>query len=80
MRNMMDPQVKLNYSLMWTKGMAHESIEHCEMIFHGDYEAALREALRILNFRFGTPYKIVNKTVEDIMNKKRMNFGLSLMN
>jgi hypothetical protein len=72
MRNVMDPQVKLNYLLMWTKRMAHESIEHCEMIFHGDYEAAFREALRILYLRFFTPCKIVNKTVEDIINNKEV--------
>jgi hypothetical protein len=52
MKNVRDPQVKLNYFLICTKKKAHVSIRHCDMVFHGDHERAFEEAMKTLKFRF----------------------------
>jgi hypothetical protein len=70
MKNVADPQVKLNYLLMWTKEKAHEAISHCDIVFQGNYERAFEEAIKTLKFRFGTASKIANKTAAEIIEGK----------
>jgi hypothetical protein len=70
MKNVRDPQVKLNYLLICTKKKAHKSIRHFDMVFHGDHERAFEEAMKTLKFRFGTASKIANKTTAEIFEGK----------
>jgi hypothetical protein len=53
--NVADAQTKLSYLLKWTIKDAHQAIAKC--VYNDDHEAALKEALDILEKRFGQPLK-----------------------
>jgi chemotaxis regulatin CheY-phosphate phosphatase CheZ len=69
MKNVSDAQTKLDYLLKWTKGKAHRAIAKC--VYNDNYEAAMEEALQTLEERFGTPFKIADQKVEEIVSGKK---------
>ena len=70
MKNVADAQTKLDYLFKWTKGEAHRAIAKC--VYNENHESALDDALKTLEERFGTPFKIADRKVEDIVSGKEV--------
>jgi hypothetical protein len=69
-KNVTDAQTKLHCLLKWTIKDAHRDIAKC--VYNDDHEAALKEALDILEKRFGTAFKVADQKIEDIAKDKEV--------
>jgi hypothetical protein len=69
-RNVTDAQTKLHCLLKWTIKDARRAIAKC--VYIDDHEAALKEALDILEKRFGTAFKLADQKIEDIEKGKEV--------